>query len=299
MDGDIDGEVDGSVDGGADGASTGGTGGDTGTSTGGSGGGGASSGGSGGAATDGGSESSTVTPPAAPTNLAAAPGDKQVVLSWTASPDAVSYSISRGTTSGSYTTIATNVLLTDYLDDAVINGTQYFYVVIAVNGAGSSAASNEVSATPLYQRVDSTVFRTYASTNSSNGTVSAASCLTANASCHAVDGDETDTAHAWSSGPATSPYLQVDSGNSAWGKHIDHVTIVYSTTSCSGAGFSLSYHPAGSTNWNAISGTYGCVAGTKATLNVPLDLDAWGLSIQNPASSTTFVVYEVQFWTTN
>jgi hypothetical protein len=42
-----------------------------------------------------------------------------------------------------------------------------------------------------------------------------------------------------------------------------------------------------------------CVAGAKTTLDIPLNLDAWGLSVRNNASSTTFVVYEVQFWTTN
>ncbi len=149
----------------------------------------------------------------------------------------------------------------------------------------------------LFQRVDSTVFRTYSSSNSSNGTVPAASCTLANASCHAVDGNSSDLGHAWSSSAMSSPYLQVDSGNANWGKHVDHFTIVYEATACAG-NLLLDFQAGGSTVWMPVPGTFPCVAGVKTTLEIPLDLDAWALSVLNPVTSK-LTIYEVQFWTTN
>ncbi|MBU6408951.1 MAG: DUF1349 domain-containing protein [Verrucomicrobia bacterium] len=87
-------------------------------------------------------------PPAAPAGLTAAAGNAQVALSWTASSGATSYNVKRATVSGGpYTTIA-NVTSTGYTDTSVVNGTTYYYVVSAVNSAGESPNSGEVSATP-------------------------------------------------------------------------------------------------------------------------------------------------------
>jgi len=89
-----------------------------------------------------------VTVPAAPTGLTATPGAGQVALSWTASTGATSYSVQRSTTSGGpYTQIATPTG-TSYTDSSVTNGTTYYYVVAAVNSAGTSPNSSQVSATP-------------------------------------------------------------------------------------------------------------------------------------------------------
>src|SRR5579864_2513574 len=87
-------------------------------------------------------------PPAAPTNLMANAGNGQVGLSWSASSGATSYNVKRSTTSGGpYTTIASPTT-TSYTDTGVTNGTTYYYVVSAVNTAGESANSSQVSATP-------------------------------------------------------------------------------------------------------------------------------------------------------
>ena len=85
-----------------------------------------------------------------PSNLIAAAGDSQVTLSWTAVDGATSYTVKRSTTSGgTYTTIASNVSGTSYVDTSVTNGTTYFYVVTAVTANGESVNSNEASATPM------------------------------------------------------------------------------------------------------------------------------------------------------
>jgi len=89
----------------------------------------------------------TVAVPAAPTSLTATPGNAQVSLTWTASAGATSYNVKRSTTSGSEATISSPTG-TSYTDSTVTNGTKYYYVVTAVNTAGESANSTEVSATP-------------------------------------------------------------------------------------------------------------------------------------------------------
>src|SRR5579864_5912172 len=86
--------------------------------------------------------------PAAPTNLVATAGNGQVALSWSASSGATSYNVKRSTTSGGpYTTIA-SPSTTSYTNSGLTNGTTYYYVVAAVNTAGTSANSSQVSATP-------------------------------------------------------------------------------------------------------------------------------------------------------
>ena len=87
-------------------------------------------------------------PPPVPTNLMATAGNGQVGLSWSGSIGATSYNVKRATTSGGpYTTIG-NPTTTSYTDTSVTNGTTYYYVVSAVNTAGESANSSQVSATP-------------------------------------------------------------------------------------------------------------------------------------------------------
>jgi subtilisin family serine protease len=91
----------------------------------------------------------TPTVPPAPTGLTANAGNAQVSLSWNLVGTANSYRVKRSTTSGGpYTTIATGLANTSYLDTNVTNGTTYFYVVSAVNGVGEGPNSSQVSATP-------------------------------------------------------------------------------------------------------------------------------------------------------
>jgi len=95
-----------------------------------------------------GSNPSSASAPAVPTGLTATPGNAQVGLAWTASANATSYNVKRGTTSGGpYTTISSPTAAS-FTDASLANGTPYFYVVSAVNSAGQSANSSEVSAKP-------------------------------------------------------------------------------------------------------------------------------------------------------
>jgi fibronectin type 3 domain-containing protein/regulation of enolase protein 1 (concanavalin A-like superfamily) len=87
------------------------------------------------------------TPPLAPTNLTVtALAGNQNSLSWTASAGATSYTVLRATTSGGpYTTIATIVPGTTYVDTGLTAGTTYFYEVDGANSGGDGAVSSQSS----------------------------------------------------------------------------------------------------------------------------------------------------------
>jgi fibronectin type 3 domain-containing protein len=87
--------------------------------------------------------------PATPVGLAAVSGDAQVDLSWSAVNEATSYNVKRSTTSGGPYAQLSAPAGTSYVDSSVKNGTKYFYVVSAVNPAGQSVNSAEVSAMPV------------------------------------------------------------------------------------------------------------------------------------------------------
>lgn len=94
------------------------------------------------------------TAPTAPNGLTAtSASSSQINLSWTASTSScsVSYSIFRSTSSGftpsSSNQIANNVTGTSFPNTGLTPQTTYFYLVEAVNSGGTSAASNQASAT--------------------------------------------------------------------------------------------------------------------------------------------------------
>lgn len=93
-------------------------------------------------------------PPAAPTGLTAAAGDKTVQLAWNPNtePDLAGYNVYRSTVSGSEYVKLNGILLTSpaYTDTSVSNGTTYYYVVTAVDtSTNESVSSVQVSATPM------------------------------------------------------------------------------------------------------------------------------------------------------
>jgi hypothetical protein len=90
-----------------------------------------------------------LTVPAAPSQLTAVGGNTRVTLSWQGSATAASYTVYRSrTATGSTTVVASQVAATAFVDGTVANGTRYYYRVRAVNAAGLSPYSNQVSAIP-------------------------------------------------------------------------------------------------------------------------------------------------------
>lgn len=97
------------------------------------------------------------TVPAAPTGVTATVGDAQASLNWNAVSGATSYTVKRATTSGGpYTTVATGIAATSYVNTGLTNGTPYYYVVSAVNSVGESTNSSQVSVTPTVSQPPST-----------------------------------------------------------------------------------------------------------------------------------------------
>ena len=80
--------------------------------------------------------------------IAATPRDGSISLSWNESLGAQSYSVTRGTTSGTYPSAVAVTTATSYDDVNLVNGTKYFYMVTASNSQGATFAAAEVSATP-------------------------------------------------------------------------------------------------------------------------------------------------------
>ncbi len=91
------------------------------------------------------------TAPAAPTNVSAVPDDGAAKIAWTAPSGTVtSYNLYRATTSGAEgsSPYKTGLAGTSITDTGLSDGTTYFYTVAAVNSAGISHQSAEVSAKP-------------------------------------------------------------------------------------------------------------------------------------------------------
>lgn len=89
--------------------------------------------------------------PSAPTGVAAVPANAQNSISWNASSGATSYNVYWSTTTGVTKANGTKITgaTSPYVHPVLTNGTAYFYVVTAVNTAGESADSAQVSATPV------------------------------------------------------------------------------------------------------------------------------------------------------
>ena len=89
-----------------------------------------------------------VTIPAAPTGVTAAGGANQVSINWAAVTGATSYNIYYAITSGVTKTSGAKITnaARPYLQTGLAAGTTYYYIVTAVNSAGESAASAQISA---------------------------------------------------------------------------------------------------------------------------------------------------------
>ncbi len=94
-----------------------------------------------------------ITPPSAPIGLSVTAHNSTVSLDWNdnSESDLDGYNVYRSTTSGSGYSLLNISLLSssDYIDNDVVNGTTYYYVVTALDAwSNESDTSSEVSATP-------------------------------------------------------------------------------------------------------------------------------------------------------
>ncbi|MCT4688901.1 hypothetical protein [Vallitalea sp.] len=82
----------------------------------------------------------------APRNLTVKGGNKRAELTWNQVDGATGYNIKRSKTpQGPYELVANNIANTSYLDQTVMNGSTYYYVVTALDNNGESSNSNEVN----------------------------------------------------------------------------------------------------------------------------------------------------------
>jgi chitodextrinase len=93
-----------------------------------------------------------VAPPAPPSGVSATPGDRSITVTWqpNAEPDLAGYNVYRGTslpvdTAGTPLNGGAPLTGTSYADTGLTVGTEYFYVVQAVDTAGNRAAADPVS----------------------------------------------------------------------------------------------------------------------------------------------------------
>ena len=86
--------------------------------------------------------------PSGPAGVVATAGNSQIALTWTASSGATSYHVKRATVNGGPYTQVSAPTSPSYTDTSLTNGTTYYYVVTAVNSAGESGNSSQVSAKP-------------------------------------------------------------------------------------------------------------------------------------------------------
>ena len=84
--------------------------------------------------------------PAPPTALTASLLNAQANLTWSPSPDALTYNVKRASASnGVFSVIASNVVASNYMDSTVTPGAIYYYAISSVNVNGESANSTPSS----------------------------------------------------------------------------------------------------------------------------------------------------------
>ena len=93
--------------------------------------------------------------PVAPGGATATATNTHAWLNWNPSPSATSYRVKRATVSGGpYTTIATDVTTTNFVDSTVTNGVTYFYLATAINAYGESVASDPVATSVPFPKLN-------------------------------------------------------------------------------------------------------------------------------------------------
>jgi len=96
-----------------------------------------------------GNSASVSTPPPAPASLTAHAGNSQITLTWSAAVGATNYAVRRGNSSGNESLTVANTAGTTYTDTNLLDGSTYYYIVIAYGSGGPSLASPAANATPF------------------------------------------------------------------------------------------------------------------------------------------------------
>ena len=112
--------------------------------------------------------------PPKPANVSVNGGAGQNTLTWNASTGATGYNVYRGTSSGAEGAVAINstpVTGTSFTDAGLVNGTKYYYIVIAVNVFGSSLPSVEASGTPISDGILTGLVHRYKLDNTPNDSI--------------------------------------------------------------------------------------------------------------------------------
>ena len=109
----------------------------------------------------------------APASLAASAGAQDVILTWSASVGALSYSVYRGLVAGAETLLISGLTVPGYTDVSTVSGFTYFYRVTATNAnpaplPAESAPSVEVSTNPAAYNWPATGSGTYAWNTAAN-----------------------------------------------------------------------------------------------------------------------------------
>jgi len=145
----------------------------------------------------------------APSSVIATAGSAQVNLSWQSNGIVTSFNVYRGTSSGGegLTAYQSGITGTTYTDTSVTTGTTYYYTIKAINTLGTSAASAEVSATPL----STTAHYKVVSTTSGSGMVldTNGSTTDGTAVVQNPDNSGTDTSQQWNIVSLGSGYFKL------------------------------------------------------------------------------------------
>jgi fibronectin type 3 domain-containing protein len=88
-----------------------------------------------------------VPPPAVPKALTATAGKGRITLAWNVTQGALRYSVKRSEAEGTPFLVIATVTDCSYVDDKVVSGTKYFYLVSASNEAGEGGDSAPAQAT--------------------------------------------------------------------------------------------------------------------------------------------------------
>lgn len=162
--------------------------------------------------------------PDAPLDLKPQAADRKVTLTWktpnySGGSSITNYKIYKGNAPNPTALLATVGDVLSYVDTQVSNGANYFYKVTAVNSAGESASSNEVSAVP------NQVYRVFLTSSNHNGNLGGLAGADAVCKARANEAGLGGLWKAWLSDSNSSPVSRFNNKSEFAWVRIDGVTV--------------------------------------------------------------------------